>query len=177
RPLAEAIVKGRERIVLVSGIGDPGFAADIVDQLAASCVRAGLGVATIDAASGRPSANPGLGDLLVGAASYGDVVHTDQAGQMARVPWGRQDRLDTHSSHAVTLAEALSDIYHVVLIAAGAPGAAADLRAFAGTDGYLVIASTLSVDEESAADLEADVAALGFTRLQVVGVDDDAQVA
>ena len=178
RPLVEAIVKGRERIILISGLGDPVYASDVADQLAAACSRAGLGFATIDAASGRASANPGLGDLLAGAASYGDVVHTDHSGQMARVPWGRQDRLDSGSSQGVTLAEALSDIYHVVLIATGAAGVDGNLRVFAGTEGYLIVASSYAVDADMSDDLAANAETMGFERLQVVSFqDDDAQVA
>lgn len=178
RPLVDAIIAGRERMVVVAGIGDPDYADGVMEQIIASCSASGLGIATVDAASGRVSANLGLGDLLAGAASYGDVVHTDQAGRMARVPWGRQDKLDTRSSHGITLVEALSDIYHVVLISAGTPGGESSLPVFSGSNGYLVIASAERLDAEEISDLVADASVLGFERSQVVcaGVG-DARVA
>ena len=174
RPLVDAIIAGRERVVLVAGIGDPDYAEGVMDQLVASCAAGGLGIATVDAASGRVSANPGIGDLLAGAASYGDVVHADQTGHISRVPWGRQPKLDTQSSHGNTLVEALSDIYHVVLIATGTPGGEASLPVFSGSNGYLVIASAEELDAEEISDLAADATVLGFSRSQVVcpGVSD-----
>ena len=178
RPLVDAIIAGKERVVLVVGIDDPDFGDGVMEQMIAACAAGGLGIATVDAASGRISANPGIGDLLAGAASYGDVVHADKAGQVARVPWGRQSRLDTQSPHGVTLTEALSDIYHVVLISAGTPGGETTLPVFSGTEGYLVIASAEALDAKAVSGLLEDAAALGFSRSQVVTLyDDDAQVA
>jgi uncharacterized protein involved in exopolysaccharide biosynthesis len=173
KPLVDAIAAGRERVVLIGSLGDPAFAAGLVEQLGASCAALGLGVATIDAASGRPSSNPGLGDLLAGAASFGDVVHADRAGHLARVPWGRREQLDHRSSHGVTLAEALSDIYHVVLVATGLPGITSSLPVFAGTDAYVLIASDQRIDDETFTGLEAGAAALGFGRVQIVCANDD----
>ncbi len=173
RPLVDAIAVGKERVVLVASIGDPSYAEGVAELLAAASATLGLGVATIDAASGRPSANPGLGDLLIGAASFGDVVHTDRGGHLARIPWGRQDRLDSRAPHGVTLAEALSDIYHVVIITIGQPGPDSSLSVFSGIEGYLVVASTQTISEQAFIGIEAGASVLGFRRVQVVTPDDD----
>ncbi len=178
KPLVNAIVTGRERIVLVSGLGDPAFSEGVVEQIGTACSALGLGVATIDAASGRAGGAAGLGDLLAGAASFGDVVHSDQGGHLARVPWGRKSKLDARSSQGVTLAEALSDIYNLVLISTGVPGPGSSLPVFAGLDGYVLLASALPVDESSLSGFEAGAGALGFKRVQVVSAgDEDMQVA
>lgn len=178
KPLINAIASGRERVVLVSGLGDPAFSAGIIEQIGAACSALGLGVASIDAASGRTGNTAGLGDLLAGAASFGDVVHSGGDGHIARVPWGRKDKLDARSSQGVTLAEALSDIYNVVLISTGLPGPGSSLPVFAGLDGYVVLASTLPVDEAALAGFEAGAGALGFKRVQVVSeASGDMQVA
>jgi len=178
KPLVNAIVTGRERIVLVSGLGDPAFSAGVVEQIGAACSALGLGVATIDAASGRAGNAAGLGDLLAGAASFGDVVHSDHGGHIARVPWGRKDELDERSSQGVTLAEALSDIYNLVLISTGVPGPGSSLPVFAGLEGYVLLASALPVDEAALSGFEAGAGALGFKRVQVVSAaDGDMRVA
>ncbi len=178
KPLVNAIATGRERIVLVSGLGDPSFSAGIIEQIGAACAALGLGVATIDAASGRTGNSAGLGDLLAGAASFGDVVHADRGSHLARVPWGQKPKLDVRSSQGVTLAEALSDIYNVVLISTGLPGPGSSLPVFAGLDGYILLASALPVDEAALSGFEAGAGALGFKRVQVVSAaDGDMQVA
>ena len=178
KPLVNAIVTGRERVVLVSALGDPAFSAGVVEQIGAACSALGLGVATIDAASARVGDTAGLGDLLAGAASFGDVVHADHGGHLARVPWGRKNKLDSRSSQGVTLAEALSDIYNVVLVSTGVPGPGSSLPVFAGLDGYVLLASTHAVDESVLSGFEAGAAALGFKRVQVVSAEDgDMQVA
>jgi polysaccharide biosynthesis transport protein len=178
RALVDAIAAGKERIILVANVGEPSYAEGVIEQLGGACAMLGLGVVTIDAASGKTSANAGLGDLLIGAASYGDVVHTDRSGHLARVPWGHQQQLELRSSHGVTLAEALSDVYHVVLIATGRPGADSNLPVFAGTEGYLLVVSAHTIDNKVFSGIEAGAAALGFKRVQLVTPDDDdAQVA
>jgi hypothetical protein len=66
----------------------------------------------------------------------------------------------------------------VVLIAAGPQGLNSSLPIFAGIDGYVVVASDREIDGVDYAGLEADAAALGFHRVQVVSSHDDAfQVA
>ena len=49
----------------------------------------GLSVALVDAGSGRASEEPGISDLSLDAASFGDVVHKSADNSFAEVPWGQ----------------------------------------------------------------------------------------
>lgn len=169
--LAAAIAAGRERIVFISTLGDLNESDSAIAYLTQNALSRGLSVVVVDGASGEQGDVPGLSDLCAGDASFGDIVHRGRRSNTAEVPWGRHQRLDHRSFSAVTLAEALADIYEVVLISTGRPGIASSLPLFAGVDGLVLVASPFEIDEETLQGIEDDAASLEFNRVQLVNLE------
>lgn len=169
--LAAAIAAGRERIVFISTLGDLTESDSAIAYLTQNALSRGLSVVVVDGASGEQGDVPGLSDLCAGESSFGDIVHRGRRSNTAEVPWGRHQRLDHRSFSAVTLAEALADIYEVVLISTGRPGIASSLPLFAGVDGLVLVASPFEIDEETLQGIEDDAASLEFNRVQLVNLE------
>lgn len=160
---------GRARITLLAAISDARDAAIVADTLVDEALRNGLSVCRVDAGSGRPSAAPGLTDLCAEQASFGDVVHRVREG-LAEVPWGERTVLDRRSMRPLTLVEALSDIYEVVIISTGRIGLNSTLPLFVAGGARLAIVRHPSTPEALVEAVSADAASLGFASVQSVVV-------
>ena len=138
----------------------------MADRLVADALHNGLSIARVDAGSGEVSAEPGITDLAAELASFGDVVHRGARDGLAEVPWGQQQTLDRDSAKPLTLLEALTDIYEVVIVMTGRVGRTSSLTAFSGADCRMVVVG----DERSEPDkIEAalsEAAALGYHPVQ-----------
>ena len=168
---------GRARITLLASISDARDAALVADTLVDEALRNGLSVCRVDAGSGRPSSAPGLTDLCAERASFGDVVHRVREG-LAEVPWGETPVLDRRSVRPLTLIEALSDIYEVVVVSTGRIGLNSTLPMFAGAGARLVMVRQPATPEALVEAVSADAASLGFdTVASVVAPEPQSAVA
>jgi hypothetical protein len=158
---------GRARITLLAAIADARDAAIVADALVDEALDQGLSVCRIDAGSGRPSAAPGLTDLCAEQASFGDVVHRVREG-LAEVPWGERKVLDRRSMRPLTLVEALSDIYEVVIVSTGRIGLNSTLPLFVAGGARLVVVRRPATPEALVEAVCADAASLGFETVQSV---------
>ncbi len=158
---------GRARITLLAAISDARDAAIVADALVDEALDNGLSVCRIDGGSGRPSAAPGLTDLCAEQASFGDVVHRVREG-LAEVPWGERAVLDRRSMRPLTLIEALSDIYEVVIVSTGRVGLNSTLPLFVAGGARLVVVRQPATPEALVEAVSADAASLGFETVQSV---------
>lgn len=172
QPLGDAVAAAQERVIFVSTLGSEPESRAVVDMIKTDAINRGVSVAVVDASSNRRSAELGVTDLCAGAASFGDVVYRARSGADARVPWGRQGRINPDSGLAPTLIEALSDVFELVIVSSGRPGVASNLPAFAGIEGYLLVAAPFYVDDANYAGLQSDAALLGFDRMQIVQLNE-----
>ncbi|MEO6395078.1 MAG: GumC family protein [Devosia sp.] len=169
--LSADIAIGRVRVVLLAALAEARDAAVVADTLVADAMRRGLSVCRIDAGSGRTSNAAGITDLCAEAASFGDVVHKVREG-LAEVPWGQQRTLERRSMRPVTLIEALSDIYEVVVVVTGRIGMGSSLPVFAGVKGRLVMVRQPAMPLAATEAALAEVGPLGFEITQAVSVPD-----
>lgn len=175
--LAADIAIGRVRIVMLAALSEFDDVQGVADLLVESALVRGLSVATIDAGSGRLSAELGLTDLSVDAASFGDVVHKVSEG-LATVPWGQQPALERRSMKPITLIEALTDIYEVVIVSTGRIGVTSALPMFSGVSGRLVVVSGQAYPDRSAVQATlAEAASLGYEVGQLVAAPPQRSVA
>lgn len=165
--LSADIAIGRVRVVLLAGLADSHGCEAVAEVLVADAVRRGLSVVMIDAASGRPSSEPGITDLSHNRVGFGDVVHQQRDG-LAEVPWGQEAMLDRHSPRPRTLVEALTDIYEVVIVLTGRIGMASTLPMFAGIPCRMVLVSPPRPEPASLETAIEDAADLGFEVGQIV---------
>lgn len=166
--LAADIAIGRVRVVFLSALDSFEAVDRVARVLVESALERGLSVATIDAGSARPSDLPGLSDLSVDAASFGEVVNKVSA-TYASIPWGRRRELERRSMKPVTLVEALTDLYEVVIVSTGPVDLFSALPVFSGLEGRLVLVSDqLYPDRRQVQTSLSQAATLGFEVGQLV---------
>lgn len=165
--LSADIAIGRVRVVLLAGIAGNDDCVAVSDRLVADALRRGLSVACVDAGSGRASAEPGLSDLSADRVSFGDVVHKVREG-LAEVPWGHSATIERRSMRPLTLLEALTDIYEVVIVTTGRIGMSSALPVFSGIDCRLVLVEGGEVEPGRIEAAIEDAATLGFEVAQIV---------
>jgi succinoglycan biosynthesis transport protein ExoP len=174
--LSADIAIGRVRVVMLAALGSYRDVEAVAETLIADALHRGLSVATIDAGSGRLSVEPGLSDLTLDRASFGDVVHKIGEG-LASVPWGHQPALEKRSMKPVTLIEALTDIYEVVIVTTGKIGMSSALPIFSGVDGRLVLVAEGRPEHEAVEAALSDAASLGYEVGQMVSAPAQRSVA
>lgn len=174
--LAADIAIGRVRVVMLAALNSFHDVERVSELLVRSALDRGLSVATIDAGSARLSAEPGLTDLAAEKAGFGDVVHKVSEG-LATVPWGHRDSLERRSMKPVTLIEALTDIYEVVIVQTGRIGVSSTLPVFAGIDCRLVMVAGEQPDREAVQSALAEAATLGYEVGQMVSAPAQRSVA
>jgi len=167
--LSADIAIGRVRMVFLAGVADARDAAIVADILVSEALQKGLSVCRVDAGSGRASATAGLTDLCADQVGFGDVVHKVRDG-LAEVPWGQLGTIDRRSTKAVTLIEALADIYEAVIVTTGRLGLSSNLPVFAGTAGRLVMVRRATTPDATLVAVSADAATLGFEVARSVAV-------
>ncbi len=130
-PVLAAVVARRLRTVLLASVDGSEAVGIVAERLLEEGLAAGLSVVFVDAGSGVPSRVAGLSDLAAEQIGYGDVVQrvTPTLGEVA---WGRQPRIDSQSSRPLTLVEALSDLYQLVVVDTGRVSGASSLPLFCG---------------------------------------------
>lgn len=163
--LAASVLARLDRLIFVASDGDDQESLDFAERLTAAFVDNGQSVAEIDAASGQQGIELGLTDLCVDGADFGDVVHRGADERFAFVPWGQGARLNRNTERVVTLVEALSDIYEVIVIVTGRVGMTSSLPLFAGVKGKCVVLASTAPGGAAAA---REIAALGFDDIRVI---------
>ncbi|HEY0853467.1 MAG TPA: Wzz/FepE/Etk N-terminal domain-containing protein [Devosia sp.] len=174
--LAADIAIGRVRVVMLAALSNFRDVERVSELLVRSALDRGLSVATIDAGSARLSAEPGLTDLAAEKAGFGDVVHKVSEG-LAAVPWGHRDILERRSMKPVTLIEALTDIYEVVIVQTGRIGVTSTLPVFSGIDCRLVMVAGEQPDRDAVQSALAEAATLGYEVGQMVSAPAQRSVA
>ncbi len=173
KPLAYAalssdLVLGRTRVVVLAGNASHKDCQTLASVLAAEALERGLSVALVDAGSGRPSTEPGIADLSLEQASFGDVVHKSTTEGFAEVPWGHAKAIDRRSGKPLTLVEALSDIYEVVILMTGRIGMSSTLPMFAEMGGRLVLVADEKYDVDQIEDAREQLAEAGYGEAELV---------
>lgn len=166
--LSSDLVLGRTRMVVLAGKSSHKDCAELADVLTAEALDRGLSVALIDAGSGWPTAEPGIADLSNENASFGDVVQKSTDEGFAEVPWGHAKLMDRRSTKPVTLVEALSDIYEVVILMTGRVGMTSTLPMFGDIGGRLVLVTGEQYDPDELEEAREQLAESGFGNADVV---------
>lgn len=165
--LSSDLVLGRTHLLILAAHKDNADCAALAEELISHALARGLSVALVDAGSARTGDEPGLADLSIGAASFGDVVQKSADNSFAEVAWGQGRIIDRASGKPLTLVEALADIYEVVLLMTGRVGNASTLPMFQGLDGRLVLVAGDDDDLGAVARTSEHLQDAGFGRCDV----------
>ena len=165
--LAADLVLGRTHLVMLAGHRSNADCEALAEELVGDALARGLSVALVDAGSARAGDEPGLSDLSVDAASFGDVVHKSADNSFAEVPWGRGRAISRQSGKPLTLIEALGDIYEVVVITTGKVGMASTLPLFESLDGRLVLVAGDDDDLDAVAETRTQLLDAGFDTVEI----------
>jgi uncharacterized protein involved in exopolysaccharide biosynthesis len=165
--LSSDLVLGRTHLLILAAHKDNADCAALAEELISHALARGLSVALVDAGSARTGEEPGLADLSIGAASFGDVVQKSADNSFAEVAWGQGRIIDRTSGKPLTLVEALGDIYEVVLLMTGQVGKASTLPMFHGLDGRLVLVAGDDDDLGAVARTREHLQDAGFGRCEV----------
>ena len=168
--LASDLVLGRTHLVILAAHRSNADCEALAEELVGDALSRGLSVALVDAGSGRTSDEPGLTDLSVNAATFGDVVHKSADNSFAEIPWGRGRAISRQSAKPLTLIEALRDIYEVVVLMTGRVGMASTLPLFESLDGRLVLIAGDEDDFEAVADTREQLLGAGFETVEIASV-------
>ena len=165
--LSSDLVLGRTHLLILAAHKDNADCVALAEELISHALARGLSVALVDAGSARTGDEPGLADLSIGAASFGDVVQKSADNSFAEVAWGQGRIIDRTSTKPLTLVEALGDIYEVVLLMTGRVGKASTLPMFQGLDGRLVLVAGDDDDLGAVARDREHLQDAGFGRCEV----------
>ena len=168
--LAADLVLGRTHLVVLAGHRSSADCEALAEELVGDALSRGLSVALVDAGSTRQSEEPGLTDLSIEAASFGDVVHKSADNSFAEVPWGRGRIIARQSAKPLTLVEALGDIYEVVVLNTGRVGAGSTLPLFEGLNGRLVLIAGDEDDFDAVAETRSQLLDAGFDTVEIAAL-------
>jgi succinoglycan biosynthesis transport protein ExoP len=168
--LSSDLVLGRTHLLILAAHAANADCEILAEKLVTDALARGLSVALIDAGSARPGDEPGLADLSLDAASFGDVVQKSADNSFAEVPWGQGRIIDRNSTKPLTLVEALGDIYEVVVLMTGRVGANSTLPLFDGLDGRLVLVAGGDDDFDAVSQTRERLLSAGFHRCDIVAV-------
>lgn len=166
--LSADLALGRTRLLVLAGSRSHGACEMLADALVADALDKGLSVALVDAGSARSSEEFGISDLSMDLASFGDVVHKSADNSFAEVPWGQGRAIDRRSDKPITLLEALSDIYEVVILMTGRVGMSSTLPLFAALDGRLVLVANEGDEPGTLDALRDELADAGLGPSEIV---------
>lgn len=165
--LSSDLVLGRTHLLILAAHHSNAACAILAEELIAEALTRGLSVALIDAGSRLPGDEPGISDLSLDMAGFGDVVQKSADNSFAEITWGQGRIIDPNSSKPLTLVEALGDIYEVVVLMTGRVGRDSTLPMFDGLDGRLVLVAGDDDDIEGVAATREQLLAAGFERCEV----------
>lgn len=166
--LASDLVLGRTHLLLLADHGTALAGRSVAEDLAGHALSKGLSVALVDAGSGKLTDEPGLSDLSMGVASFGDVVQKSADNSYAEVVWGRGAAIESMSSKPLTLVEALGDIYEVVMVLTGPIGGQSTLDAFAELGGRVVLVMGDEGEADDAEEARRQLLAAGLGQVDIV---------
>jgi succinoglycan biosynthesis transport protein ExoP len=169
--LVADLVLGRTNLLLLTDHGDDEGGEHLAEVLVADALSKGLSVALVDAGSGKVTASLGLSDLSHGEARFGDVVQKSPDNSFAEVAWGRHTSLDRSSPRPVTLVEALTDIYEVVVVLTGEMNRQSMLLEFAQSGGRVVLVVGHNGELSSAFAARQRLLETGLTSVEVAAVN------
>lgn len=170
--LAADLVLGKTHLLLLADHDHREPGRRMADALAADALAKGLSVVLVDAGSGRVGAAPGLSDLSLGGAGFGDVVQKSADQSFAEVAWGQGDTIDRASSKPSILVEALGDVYEVVIVLTGRVGGRSTLPVFADLGGRVVLVTSADEDADTAESLRRQLLDAGLPRVEISALDD-----
>lgn len=168
------LVSGKMQTVMVLGLDAEADCAGLAEQFIISALDNGLSVALVDAGSGTISDRAGITDLAAHKAEFGEVVQTTDIDGLSEVCWGTLPRLTRLSPRPATLAEALADIYEVIVIMVGTAGAGSNLKSFEGIEAGLVLAAGGAVNAETLDNISERAKGWGFAPARLVEARMDA---
>jgi Mrp family chromosome partitioning ATPase len=167
RAAEKLIAGGAARAVFLSAEGDAGAAASV--RVAREVADAGLRVILLDltasGAASRPMLGaarlPGITDLLVSEAQFGDVIHNDRASACNVVPAGTADPLRAMraAERLPIILESLASAYDLVVVECGAADGESIRRLVC--DDTAVLLSAVEPSDEIA-ELALDIADRGL---------------
>lgn len=166
--LSSDLVLGRTHLLILAAHANNADCEMLAEKLVTDSLARGLSVALIDAGSARAGDEPGLADLSLDAASFGDVVQKSADNSFAEVPWGQGRIIDRKSTKPLTLVEALGDIYEVVVLMTGRVGATSTLPLFDELDGRLVLVAGGDDDFDAVNQTRERLLSAGFQRCEIV---------
>lgn len=169
--LVSDLVLGRTHLLLLADHGNDMAGRAFAEELCADALAKGLSVALIDAGTGERTDAPGITDLSLGDASFGDVVQKSADNSFAEVSWGRGDAIDLTSTRPLTLAEALRDIYEVVVVLTGKVGRNSSLISFAELGGRIVLVTADQEDAIGAEVTRRTLEANGLPRVEISALE------
>lgn len=180
RAAERLIAGGAARAIFLSAEGDAGAAASVL--VAREVADAGLRVILLDltasGAASRPMLGaarlPGITDLLVSEAQFGDIIHNDRASACNVVPAGTADpvRAMRAAERLPIILESLSSAYDLVVVECGATDGESIRRLVC--NGTAVLLSAVEPSDEIA-ELALDIAGRGFGRPIIVAAARPAQ--
>jgi succinoglycan biosynthesis transport protein ExoP len=166
--LSSDLVLGRTHLLILAAHAANADCEMLAEKLVTDALARGLSVALIDAGSARIGDDPGLADLSLDTASFGDVVQKSADNSFAEVPWGQGRSIDRNSTKPLTLVEALGDIYEVVVLMTGRVGATSTLPLFEALDGRLVLVAGDDDDIDAVTQTREKLLSAGYRRCEVV---------
>nr|WP_314260365.1 Wzz/FepE/Etk N-terminal domain-containing protein [uncultured Devosia sp.] len=173
--LTSDLVLGRTHLVMLAAHNSHADSEALAEELIGDAIARGLSVALVDAGSATPGEQPGLTDLSVDEASFGDIVQKSADNSFAEVSWGRGKTILRASTKPMTLVEALGDIYEVVILMTGKVGMGSSLPFFDGLEGRLVLVAGPSDDMDDVAETRQLLINAGFEHCDITAIP--AQVA
>ena len=168
--LVSDLVLGRTHLLLLADHEHGQGSHTLAEDLVGDALSKGLSVALIDAGTGRRTDNPGVSDLSTGSASFGDVVQKSADHGFAEVTWGQGTSIDRRSTRPLTLAEALGDIYEVVVVLTGQVGVRSSLDVFAELGGRIVLVANDRDGIDHAETARRQLEEAGLARVEITAL-------
>jgi hypothetical protein len=168
--LVADLVLGRTHLLLLADHNDSLSSERMAEDLVGDALGKGLSVALIDAGTGRRGDDPGLTDLSMGDASFGDVVQKSADNTFAEVVWGQGTGVDKQSTRPLTLVEALGDIYEVVVVLTGRVGRQSTLPYFSELGGRIVLVAGNDADAGGAEATRRSLEEAGLPSVEIAAL-------
>lgn len=124
-----------------------------------------------DGNSALSATEPGLGDLLAGAASFAEVIRRDPASRLHFLPVGRHDGLDLEEFGSAL--EALAETYDFILLISPPLDESEIAKTLAAKADFVVLATPAQQSDGAAYEAELELMASGAREVLLVGLPAD----